>query len=171
MEQAVSRRRCDAAALSGPRFRKVPTAHVLIADLQEQFERRTRERDEAVEQQRATSEVLRAISCSPTDAVSTLGAIAESVARLLGVADTEIMLLEGDVLRCVAKHGPADQWPVGTTRVLNRDWVTGRAVIDRAIVHVADLQASEREFPQGAAYARSTGIELRLPLLCCEKDP
>jgi hypothetical protein len=70
-----------------------------------------RERDEALEQQRATSEVLRAISNSPTDAASTLGAIAESVARLLGVADAEIMSVEGNVLRCVAKHGSSRQWP------------------------------------------------------------
>src|SRR5450755_3676048 len=64
-------------------------------------EQLTRERDEAVEQQSATSEVLRAISNSPTDAVSTLGAIAESVGRLLDVADAEIMRVEGNVLRSV----------------------------------------------------------------------
>ncbi len=129
--------------------------------------RLTRERDEALEQQRATSDVLRAISNSPTDAVSTLEAIAESVAKLLDVADAEIMRVEGDVLRSVAKHGPANQWPVGTTRLLSRDWVTGRAVVDRTIVHVADLQAREREFPQGAAYARQYGhrTTLAVPLL------
>jgi two-component system, NtrC family, sensor kinase len=150
-----------------PVARKAPTAHVSIAELQEQLDRRTRERDEALEQQRATSEVLRAISSSPTDAVSTLGAIAESIARLLDVADAEIMRVEGNVLRSVAKHGPSHQWPVGTTRVLNRDWVTGRAVIDRIIVHVADLQARKREFPQGAAYARQYGhrTTLAAPLL------
>jgi GAF domain-containing protein len=129
--------------------------------------RLTRERDEALEQQRATSDVLRAISSSPTDAVSTLEAIAESVAKLLDVADAEIMRVEGDMLRSVAKHGPANQWPVGTTRLLSRDWVTGRAVVDRTIVHVADLQAREREFPQGAAYARQYGhrTTLAVPLL------
>jgi len=147
--------------------RKAPTAHVSIAELQEQLDRRTRERDEALEQQRATSEVLRAISSSPTDAVSTLEAIAESVTRLLDVADAEIMRVEGNVLRSVAKHGPSHQWPVGTTRVLSRNWVTGRAVIDRTIVHVADLQARKREFPQGAAYARQYGhrTTLAAPLL------
>jgi GAF domain-containing protein len=126
-----------------------------------------RERDEAIEQQRATSEVLRAISNSPTDAASTLGAIAKSVARLLDVTDAEIMSVEGNMLRCVAKHGQSRQWPVGTARLLTRDWVTGRAVIDRTIVQVADLQAQEREFPQGAAYARQYGhrTTLAVPLL------
>ena len=126
-----------------------------------------RERDEAIKQQKATSEVLRAISNSPTDAASTLGAIAESVARLLGVTDAEIMSTEGNVLRCLAKHGTSLQWPLGTTRLLSRDWVTGRAVIDRTIIHVADLQAQEREFPQGVAYARQYGhrTTLAVPLL------
>src|SRR5277367_4419322 len=127
----------------------------------------TRERNEAIEQQRATSEILQAISNSPTDAASTLGAIAESVARLLDVTDADIMSVEGNVLRCVATRGPSRQWPLGTTRPLSRDWVTGRAVIDRTIVHVADLQAAEREFPQGAAYARQYGhrTALAVPLL------
>ena len=150
--------------------RNVPKAarrRSLADDKETKFARLTRERDEALEQQRATSDVLRAISSSPTDAVSTLEAIAESVAKLLDVADAEIMRVEGDVLRSVAKHGPANQWPVGTTRLLSRDWVTGRAVIDRTIVHVADLQAREREFSQGAADARQYGhrTTLAVPLL------
>src|SRR5689334_4288060 len=49
--------------------------------------RLARELDEALEHQRVTSEVLRVISNSPTDSASTLGAIAESIAQLLGVTD------------------------------------------------------------------------------------
>jgi PAS domain S-box-containing protein len=128
----------------------------------------SRERDEAREQQRATFEILRAISNAPTDAASTLSAIAESVARLLGVTDAEInMLVEGNLLQSVAKHGQSPNWPLGTTRALSRDWVTGRAVIDRTVIHVADLQARAREFPQGAAFARQYGhrTTLGVPLL------
>jgi GAF domain-containing protein len=128
----------------------------------------TRERDEAVEQQRATSEVLRAISNAPTDATSTLGAIAESVARLLDVTGAEIIMrIEGNLLRSVAKYGPSPNWPVGTTRTLSQDWVTGRAVIDRTAIHVADLLAPQCDFPQGAAFARQFGhrTTLAVPLL------
>ena len=128
----------------------------------------TRERDEALEQQSATFEVLRAISNAPTDAASTLRAIAESVARLLGVTEAEInMLVDGNLLRTVATCGKSPNWPLGTTRAANRHWVTGRAVIDRTVIHVADLQAGEREFPQGAASARHFGhrTTLAAPLL------
>jgi two-component system, NtrC family, sensor kinase len=52
---------------SRPKARKAPTAHVSTDDLQAQLDRRTRERDEALEQQAATSDILRVISTSPTD--------------------------------------------------------------------------------------------------------
>ena len=111
---------------------------------------------------------MRVISNAPTDATSILGTIAESVARLLNVTDAEIVMrIDGDLLKSVAKHGPSPNWPVGTTRPLSRDWVTGRAVIDRAPVHVPDLLIPQREFPQGAAFARQFGhrTTLAIPLL------
>jgi GAF domain-containing protein len=127
----------------------------------------TRERDEALERETATSEVLRIISNSPTDLQSALGAIAESAARLLDVAGAEISRVEGDGLRLMAKHGAFPQRPVGSIRPINRDWVTGRAVIDRTTVQVLDLQAAESEFPEGAASARQYGhrTTLATPLL------
>jgi GAF domain-containing protein len=126
-----------------------------------------RERDEALERETATSEVLRIISNSPTDLQSALGAIAESAARLLDVAGAEISRVEGDGLRLMAKHGSFPQRPVGSIRPINRNWVTGRAVVDRTTVHVLDLRAAESEFPEGAASARQYGhrTTLAAPLL------
>jgi hypothetical protein len=48
----------------GPKVRKAPTARVSTAALQEQLDCRTQERDEALEQVSATSEVLKIISRS-----------------------------------------------------------------------------------------------------------
>jgi two-component system NtrC family sensor kinase len=137
------------------------------ADREEKIERLTRELSEGQDQLKATSEVLRAISNSPADLQSVLEVIAESAARLLDVADAEIMRLESDGLRLMAKHGSSRQWPVGSIRSINRNWVTGRAVIDRTTVQVPDLQAAESDFPEGAAYARQYGhrTTLATPLL------
>src|SRR5215471_17217342 len=143
------------------------------ADLERQLETYRRELNEAREdlaeareQQAATSEVLRVISKSPSDFRSALEAIAESAARLLDVTDVEILRVEGDSLRVVAKRGPLPDFS-GGTRPINSNWVTGRAVADRTTVHVPDLQAAESDFPEGAAYAKQYGhrTTLATPLL------
>jgi GAF domain-containing protein len=127
-----------------------------------------RERDEALEQQAATSEVLSVISNSPRDLQAALEKISETAAQLLDVKDAEIMRVEGDALRLLAKHGPMRQfWPLGDLRPINRNWVTGRAVVDRTIIQVPDLQAAEADFPEGAVYAKQYGhrTTLAAPLL------
>ena len=126
--------------------------------------------NEALEQQSATSEVLRVIASSPTEIQPVLDAIVTTAARLLDVADAYIMRVEGQLLRAVARHGSSPQfaiWGIGATRAINRDWVTGRAVVDRKTVHVRDLQAAQSEFPEGAAYAKQYGhrTTLATPLL------
>ncbi|MGB8754652.1 MAG: histidine kinase, partial [Pseudolabrys sp.] len=47
-----------------PKARNAPTAQVSSVDLQEHLDRRTHERDQALEQLAATSEVLQVISSS-----------------------------------------------------------------------------------------------------------
>ena len=132
-----------------------------------ELRQRTDDLSESLQQQTATSEVLRVISNSPTDLATALGAIAESAASLLDVTDADILRREGDVLRLIARHGPSQQWPVGTARAINRNWVTGRAVVDATTIHIADLQAAERDFPEGVNYAKQFGhrTTLATPLL------
>ena len=54
----------------------------LVADLQEQLDRQTRELADAREQQAATSEILRVISSSPTDVQPVFETIVRSAVRL-----------------------------------------------------------------------------------------
>jgi len=120
-------------------------------------EQNARELSEALQQKTAISEILRAISSSPTNVQSVLDTVAESVARLCDVANAEIFQVDGGEVRLVAKHGQYRIWPIGFSLRINRGMVIGRTVADRTSVHVHDLQEAETEFPQGAAYAKLYG--------------
>jgi GAF domain-containing protein len=147
--------------------RTVERRHGASVALNTKIAQLSRERDETLEQQKATAEVLRVISSSPTEIQPVLDAIAKAAARLLDVADADIMRVDGPSLIYVAKHGPSQQWPIGSRRPINRNWVTGRAVFDRTTIQVRDLQAAANEFPEGAAYAKQYGhrTTLATPLL------
>src|SRR5262245_55396508 len=66
--------------------------------------RLTRERDEALEQQTATSEVLSIIRRSPADAQPVFDAIVQSAARLCGAIFGGFHLYENDRIRMVATN-------------------------------------------------------------------
>lgn len=121
------------------------------------IDKKAHELSEVIQQKRAISDILSTISNSPTSLHSLLETVAENAARLCEASDSAILQVEGDKLRLVAKFGSTQLWPVGTTRDLSREWVTGRAVLDLTPIHVLDLQAETSEFPEGAEIARRCG--------------
>src|SRR5262249_22080682 len=144
----------------------------LFTELQQKNEALTlahRQVTESLEQQTATADILRVISSSPTDIEPVLHAVVQSATRLCEAYDALIALREGETLRVGAHHGPIGvsvPWRAAP-RPLNRGWVSGRAVVDRRVVHVHDLLASGAEFPLGQADATRLGhrTTLGVPLL------
>jgi GAF domain-containing protein len=151
-----------------PKARKAPTVQKSTTDLQEQLDQRARELNEALQQQSATSEVLRVISRSPSELQSVLDMVGENAAHLCDANNAVILRLEGNSLRQVASYGgipttshPSEGLPV------NRDTVTGRAVCDHRTIHVHDLASEDREYPLGSKHAKRDGhrTTLATPLL------
>ena len=135
-----------------------------VAKLLRENKELKRERDEAREQQSATSEILGVIASSPTDIQPVLDVMAENAARLCDADDAQILRLEGDILRRAASFGSRE---TAETRPVTREIVAGRAVIDRQTVHVHDICAADDQgFRHGAAFGiGESRTLLAVPLL------
>ncbi|HTO45743.1 MAG TPA: GAF domain-containing protein, partial [Burkholderiales bacterium] len=110
-------------------------------------ELQTRDRTlaEVLDQQAATSEILRAISSSPTDLQRVLDALTETAARLCRANDAAIQRVDGDAFKVVAHYGSIPALS-GSERIsLQRDTLNGRAILDRCVVHVPDVLAEPND--------------------------
>jgi GAF domain-containing protein len=121
---------------------------------------------ESLEQQTATSEILRVIASSPADIEPVLNAVAESAARLCEATNAVIYRVDGDVIHPAAVHGVMPPAPKGTP--VNRRTPVGRAIVDRQAMHVRDLLAEvDTEYPESKEIQKITGTRTSLstPLL------
>jgi transcriptional regulator with GAF, ATPase, and Fis domain len=111
----------------------------------------------ALDQQAATSEVLRLIAASPANLTPVFDAVAASVARLTDTPDVVILKVEDGRLRHAASVGSFGQ-TIGAEIDLpiDRTSVCGVALADRHTVHIEDLAALTD--PQMAA---AKAIQLR----------
>jgi signal transduction histidine kinase/CheY-like chemotaxis protein/HAMP domain-containing protein len=125
------------------------------AGLEKKVEQRTHELSESLEQQTATSEVLRVISSSPGDLKPVFETLLANATRLCEAKFGNLFLREGDAFRVVAMHGATASYvdfrqrePVIDIRGLP-NIPLARVVGTKAVQHVPDL-TKDQAYIEGA---------------------
>jgi GAF domain-containing protein len=139
--KAATLRRPGAPKAGGRRSPSSTSANAKIARLE-------RERDEALEQQKATAEVLRVISASPGDLKPVFDAILENATRICEAKFGVLQLAEDNGFRAVALHDV----PPAYAEAMQRDPVfrpiaghpLDRLANGKEVVHILDVRAEQR---------------------------
>jgi GAF domain-containing protein/anti-sigma regulatory factor (Ser/Thr protein kinase) len=136
----------------------------LFTELQQKNQALTRAHaqvSEALEQQTATSEILRVISSSPTDVQPVFDAITRSAVRLCDGLFSAVIRFDGELQHLVAHHNftPAaiEAWQQAFPMPPSRINVSGRAILDCAIAHIADIETD----PEVSVHIREAARTLR----------
>ena len=112
-----------------------------------ELRRRTADLSDSLEQQTATSEVLKVISSSPGDLQPVFSAMLESAAHLCDASFGNIFRWEGEALRLVATYNTPTAFEEARSRLpLRRDQNNpiGEMLAAKTVLHVDDLAADER---------------------------
>src|SRR5262249_39830442 len=123
---------------------------------------------EALEQQTATSEILRVISQSPTDLQPVFDTIVRSAVRLCDGLFGGASNFDGGLVHppafynsapgAVRRGGPLHPWPPGR----GQPW--GRAILTRSVVHIPDVLA-DPDYTPDIARAGGWGGAVSVPML------
>src|SRR5262249_20730785 len=116
-----------------------------VAGQETEMSRLTRKLNETLEQQAATAEVLKALSGSTFDLQSVLASLLEKAVRLCDAEKGLIYGQDGDVYRVAASYGHSDEFLEKVVKQnpirQDRSSATGRAVVERRVVHIHDILA------------------------------
>jgi GAF domain-containing protein len=142
----VKVRRRKSATPRAPNASKSARSRTSSVDgLKSTVTRLTRELGEALDQQTATSEVLRVISSSPGDLQPVFQAMLENATRICAAKFGVLFLAEGDAYRIVALHGAPPAFAETRRREpviqVNPATTLGRVVATKKPVQVADIRA------------------------------
>jgi GAF domain-containing protein/C4-dicarboxylate-specific signal transduction histidine kinase len=132
-----------------------------------ELQTRTRDLEESLEYQTATSEVLNVISRSTADVQPVLDTVVETAARLCGSDGAAIAMREGEVYRYVSTYAiDEEQWAVSRQRTLvpGRQSVAERVALEGRVVQVADI-AADPDYALTEALAAGLRTVLGVPLL------
>ena len=130
---------------------------------------------ESLEQQSATSEILRVIGSSPTDAQPVFETIARSGVSVCAALGCAVFVVDGDVLRVAATHGVRperlarfrEQYPIPVSAEID----TAQTIRERRVFHLADIEHNPNATPSDIENARLAGYRTRLmvPMVCGDR--
>ncbi len=119
------------------------------------------ETKEALDQQTATSEILRVISSSPTNVQPVFEAIAQGGAHLFEDAHIWVVLRDGEAIQAAAisERNPERiaKWRAAFPTPLTHDYLNATAILDRKIVDIPDVQELPQPLKPGTANFAATG--------------
>src|SRR6516164_2925771 len=157
-QSAKARRRKGAKPKRSDASKPVRNRGVSVPTQESKFARLARELDEALEQQVATSEVLKVISGSPAELDTVFQAMLENAVRICGAKFGVLYLCEGEhAARTVAMHGAPQAYVEERRRnpVIRPAPGTafGRVLASKQPVQIADVlnDAKYLDLPSGYA--------------------
>jgi adenylate cyclase len=150
-----------------PKAHKELTAHVSTDHSAEQFDRLKRERDEALEQLAATSEILRVIRTSPTDVQPVFETIVRNAVSLCGSLFANVFRFDGGLLHWVASHnvGPSyvDLLKAKFPMRPDRSQVAGRVLLTKSVIRLENALTDpdyDQRFPGPMGWRRMLGVPM-----------
>jgi GAF domain-containing protein len=133
-----------------------------------ELEERNGELSEALEQQTATSEILRVISSSPTDVQPVFDAIATNAARLCDAVNGLVIRFDGQLLHLAAQYNVDPERLAAVKQAYprppDRGALSGRAILTRDVVHVPDV-SKDPEYTLPAATTIGYRSVLAVPMM------
>jgi GAF domain-containing protein len=127
------------------------------------------ETKEALEQQTATSEILRVISASPTDVEPVFRAIAGSATRICDARFGTVFRFDGEQIT-VGAHQDLTHEEIAVTNAVfpapaTRGTAAGRAIVERRVVHIADIRSDPDYAARAPVNALGYRTALAVPML------